>query len=317
MKIENNFRSSFCFKIPIYDILFYDQFYCVYGVYLMSKINAGGEQSLIDDFLIDSWDVSSHVKTHTHDFIELAYLEEGVLLHKCNGISRTIRKGNYFIIDYSISHELQFTGIKSKVINCIFRPGFVDKTLKNCKSFNDVIKGYLIRFDKRCNFTPHSGEIFEDKDGVIFDILRKIDVEYNNYRPASAELIRAYLIEIIILTMRKLNLGHDSQSNDIYFVKESVKKYFNEDLQLSSLASELNISLSHLSRKFKKETGCGFKEYLQQIRIEESCRLLINTEYKIADIALRVGYLDIKYFNKVFRKYKMTSPSEFRIYNAN
>ena len=238
----------------------------------MSVITVGKLQSRIDDFLIDHFTVTEDVASHTHDFIELAYLKEGSLLHICNGVSRNIGRGDFFIIDYTVPHTLQYTGTRSVVINCIFRPCFIDTSLKDCRSFNEVLNNYLIHFDDRCNFRPHSGEIFEDTESEVEAALGKIDHEYFGGGPASVQLIRIYLIEIIILTMRKMRFEFSQCDSDIDYIRDIVRKRFFEDLRLNDIAATLNISVSHISRKFSEFSGCSFKEYLQRMRIEEACR---------------------------------------------
>jgi YesN/AraC family two-component response regulator len=70
--------------------------------------------------------------------------------------------------------------------------------------------------------------------------------------------------------------------------------------------------LQHVSTLFKKEVGVTFQEYVQSVRIKESCRLLINTDQKVADIATKVGYSNIKFFNEVFKRHMEMTPRDFR-----
>ncbi len=53
-------------------------------------------------------------------------------------------------------------------------------------------------------------------------------------------------------------------------------------------------------------------EYAQNIRIEEACKLLKTTDKKVIEIAMSVGYKDLKFFNKVFKRYTDTTPREYR-----
>ncbi|MBE7043722.1 MAG: helix-turn-helix transcriptional regulator [Ruminococcaceae bacterium] len=81
---------------------------------------------------------------------------------------------------------------------------------------------------------------------------------------------------------------------------------------MSQLAKEMNYSLPYLSRHFKEETGMTFSEYVQKVRIEESCRLLANTKKSVIEISQLVGYSDVKFFNQLFKKYKNMTPRSFR-----
>ena len=70
--------------------------------------------------------------------------------------------------------------------------------------------------------------------------------------------------------------------------------------------------MPYLSRKFKETIGISFREYLQNTRIEQSCRLLVNTNKKIIDIAQSVGYDDVNFFTDIFKKKMNITPREFR-----
>ena len=56
----------------------------------------------------------------------------------------------------------------------------------------------------------------------------------------------------------------------------------------------------------------GFLEYLQRIRLEQSCRLLEHSDRSIPEIAALCGYGDIKSFNRLFREALNMTPREFR-----
>ncbi|WP_044480179.1 response regulator [Paenibacillus antibioticophila] len=92
---------------------------------------------------------------------------------------------------------------------------------------------------------------------------------------------------------------------------EIVEGRLNEDLSLHSLAELLYVNSSYLSRLFKKETGDSFSAYVQARRMERAKELLLG-EAKVYDAAHAVGYRDISYFAKVFRKYWGVAPSELK-----
>jgi two-component system response regulator YesN len=56
----------------------------------------------------------------------------------------------------------------------------------------------------------------------------------------------------------------------------------------------------------------GFNDYLTQLRIEESQKLLAETNLPVKEIAVRVGYLDEKYYSKLFKKATGIKPTEYR-----
>lgn len=95
-----------------------------------------------------------------------------------------------------------------------------------------------------------------------------------------------------------------------------MKENYSRQLSLDEVAAAANVSGKYLSRIFPDEMGMGFNEYLTQIRMEASEKLLAETNMSIKEIALAVGYLDEKYYSKLFKKLKGIKPTEYRrIYN--
>jgi two-component system response regulator YesN len=69
---------------------------------------------------------------------------------------------------------------------------------------------------------------------------------------------------------------------------------------------------TYFSVVFKKETGMNFLEYLTDVRIREAKRLLSDPRKTIADVALEVGYNDVKHFSRVFTRSTGLHPSKYR-----
>jgi two-component system response regulator YesN len=109
-------------------------------------------------------------------------------------------------------------------------------------------------------------------------------------------------------------LENERRSSSHQMVKrilETVDQMLGEDLSLHSLAERLYVNSSYLSRLFKKETGESFSGYVLSCRMERAKELL-QGEAKVYDAANAVGYRDISYFAKVFRKYWGMAPSELK-----
>ena len=88
--------------------------------------------------------------------------------------------------------------------------------------------------------------------------------------------------------------------------------YSDHELYIDQIAKHVHMSPNYLSTLFKKETGKTIGSYLTEIRLEQSCKLLPQTERKLSDIALEVGYTDTNYYSKLFKKYYHMTPSEYR-----
>ena len=104
-----------------------------------------------------------------------------------------------------------------------------------------------------------------------------------------------------------------SKNNEL--VKKAIiyiSDHFSEPITLEDVASHVHLHPSYFSTTFKHSTGSSFKEYLNMVRIEESKRLLANTDFSIIDIAVATGFDDQSYFSKVFKKLTGLTPKQFR-----
>lgn len=104
-----------------------------------------------------------------------------------------------------------------------------------------------------------------------------------------------------------------SKGNEI--IKKAIRyisQNFSRNLTLDEVADHVHLNSAYFSTLFKQSTGSSFKEYLNMVRIEESKRLLSNTDYSIIDISLATGFEDQSYFSKVFKKYTGLTPKQYR-----
>ncbi|MEI2395648.1 MULTISPECIES: response regulator [Paenibacillus] len=91
-----------------------------------------------------------------------------------------------------------------------------------------------------------------------------------------------------------------------------IKEHFYEDLSLEKMASVVFLNPAYFSQLFKQKTGQGYKEYVTSLRLEQAKLLLLNPKLKLAEIAERVGYQDMRHFTQMFRKKYQLTPTEYR-----
>jgi AraC-like DNA-binding protein len=124
------------------------------------------------------------------------------------------------------------------------------------------------------------------------------------------------VLPVLIILLRK-KAKADVQPDALKsYVDQSMdiirSEYSDPDLSMQKVAHKLNISRSHLSNQFKKETGKSFPQYLTDIRLEKAKELLKTTNMRISEIAFKVGYSSYEYFNSAFTKALNISPGDFR-----
>ncbi|MGL5649689.1 MAG: response regulator [Clostridium sp.] len=145
-----------------------------------------------------------------------------------------------------------------------------------------------------------------------------LEEEFNLYsfieKMTSLEEVEDILKRLGIGINRKIK-GRRINSSKVLIeeAKKYIKENFNDsELSVEQVCSHLHVSSTYFSTLFKKEIGTSFVNYLTDIRLEESIRLLNTTEDKAYMIALKVGYAQANYFSYVFRKRYGVAPSKYR-----
>ncbi|MFC4698334.1 response regulator transcription factor [Enterococcus aquimarinus] len=90
------------------------------------------------------------------------------------------------------------------------------------------------------------------------------------------------------------------------------KNFTNPDISLNMVAEEVALSPSHFSTIFSQSMGKTFIDYLTEQRINHAKRLLTETNLRLTEITMRIGYNDPNYFSFLFKKKQGMSPSEYR-----
>ncbi len=116
------------------------------------------------------------------------------------------------------------------------------------------------------------------------------------------------LCETLFLSIKTFS----SYSKHIHLARRYIQEHYsNTELQLSDIASYVEISKNHLSSEFTKETGETISEYISSVRIRHAKKLLSETNLKIYEVAERVGFSNTETFNRTFKKLTGQTPTTF------
>ena len=123
----------------------------------------------------------------------------------------------------------------------------------------------------------------------------------------------------------KLNFYSDDMRNEAMptvscdskqsLVKESLEyidKHYQEQMSVSDISRELGTSTSYLSRIFKESTGETIIRTINNKRIEKAKVYLAETDYKVYEIADILGFENVTYFSRFFKKHTGMSPKEYK-----
>lgn len=249
-----------------------------------------------------------HVESenHSHPYYELLY----------------VRSGNftYFIDDEIIPVEPKTIILTNK--NTIHKARLYEEGDSTyfvirfySTSLDDALSDTLLNLFKFRRFSV------DEKDFSLIDLLfSKIYKEFKNKSAGCDIMLKYELGEILITLSRLISMNNSTLANrhTPTIIEESVK-YINSlvgtpeinEITLTSVAEKFFMSPTHFSRKFKQETGFGFKEYIISAKILFAKNLMHSTNYSITKIALMSGFDDSNYFSTVFKNHESISPRAY------
>ncbi len=151
---------------------------------------------------------------------------------------------------------------------------------------------------------------------ILDSIINEINLSRSDY----LDMVHINLYELLILLKRNGAISPEDMKvwlgkqriwhidDVIHYVTEN----FDSSFSLDDLASRCALNSTYFSRAFKEHAGVPLFEFINRIRIDRACLLLKNSTMTILDIAFSVGYNNVSFFNRYFKKLNRMSPGEYR-----
>lgn len=253
---------------------------------------------------------------HYHPELELVYIVESYGKRIIGNSVENFEAGDMVFLGADIPHvwlndEIYYRGIgnlKAKAIVVyfnkeIFGPSFYElkETQKILAFFNRATRGLHITGKTNKVVAQKLIKLLAKKDFEVivglFEIL-SILCESNNTSFINTE---SYMPVID-------NAGANRLSAVFKYVKENYK----EEIRLSTVAKLANLSTPSFCRLFKLKLNKSFLEYLNEVRISKACKLLLETDLSMSEIAYECGYKTASNFNKLFKKITAVTPKAYK-----
>ena len=248
-----------------------------------------GRYAITDISVIDQtnlWSVCDHAGGRIYNGFIL--FKNGSCNYEWNGNRIPVGKGTLIYLPTGSKHKVT---AKERSLN-FYRINF---------TVRDVQSGEIVVFSD----TPKV--ITQDTPMAVFGICENMcrwslsDKEVFKNLSAIAEILDFVL--------------HNLKSTDISRISpavEYIENHFTEDFTISALANICYISEAHLFRLFKEELGTSPVEYKNILRIKRAQQLLCDPECSIGDISAMVGFENLCYFSRTFKKIVGYNPSQYR-----
>lgn len=258
------------------------------------------EESLYqNDYIIhkDNKEYGTNFPTfHYHNCYEIYILKSGIR-------TLIIDSNVYVTTDYDVA---------------MIKPGEIHRSFGDtpysgiCVNFTD---SYLLKF-----FTKNAvNELLSCFTKPIISIDEHGIKEIEAYQKLTIENPnRKYIYLSMILDILHTYSEKIEHKNPLSYESElsPIMRYLNENYMdisnLEQVSSALYMSKNYLCALFKKQTGMTIIYYLNSLRINKACTKLQKSNKPIHDIGIECGFESNAYFNRVFKKFMGTTPSEFR-----
>lgn len=253
---------------------------------------------------------------HYHPELELVYIIESYGKRIIGNSVENFEAGDMVFLGSNLPHvwlndELYYNGISKLKAKCIvvyfnkeiFGPIFyeLEQTSKIGTLFSNAERGLSIHGKTNESIAQKLEELTQKKDFDIivglFEILSIL---------ASSE-------EFTFINNEAYSFSNNQLKTDrLSEVYKYVKEHYMEDITLNEISKIANLSPPSFCRLFKSKTKKHFVEYLAEVRIAQSCKLIMETDMSIATIAYSCGYKTASNFNKIFKKVTGFTPMEYK-----
>ena len=259
---------------------------------------------------------STVLDCHWHDELEFLTVTEGKAIFQIDSVYYEVLKGQAILIESGEIHAgFRLDGSSCSFSAVVFNPGLL------CSRTFDVLQSKYIDpvLKRQYLLSKHiKGENRWEKEALaqLSQIILSGSTKSDTYElEVKAHL---YLLLSIIIKNSSMAVGKEySQAN---YQAERIKaalKYIQENyankISTKDVSEYLNVSEGHFCRLFKQLVKKTPMDYLNYYRVNKAARLLQDTDKKVIDVAMEVGFDNFSYFISTFKHYILCTPSKYRI----
>jgi len=244
--------------------------------------------------------VTERMQPHKHPYYELNFMTNGRTKMEINGQLFEYSSFDFILIPPNTYHVLNQSA---------------------SKKFDNYIIWFSATDDGKKQLPQDKIIKLHDYNGIVETLCSEIYLTYKKSKMADQNLISYYLSAVLYHMNKGLMIDiKEKEDNEEPFKK--ILKYMNRNatyghVTIAELAELMNYTPTHFSREFKKRFDITPIEYIINLKINESKKLLKETNDSIKEIAEHLGYSDQLYFSKQFSKVVGSSPSDWKKKNLN
>lgn len=260
---------------------------------------------------------------HSHDFIEIVYFTSGVGTHYVGGKIYEVSSGCVCVMNNNVRHYYGADSDycdKLAVKNLVFYPKLLGCSFDNFLYEFSIKKVGLSEDQAINNAFLHS---LKDPDREIEQYFALIEKELKMKKTNYQQIVKCLVETIILLLVSGRGIiNEEGRYNRSYLKIEESINYLNEHIQnlptMLEVAKRYGLSPEYYSKLFRNFTGKSYIQFVQEMKCNEACRLLVETDYTNETIATMSGFRSLKHFYQQFKKCKGITPREYmKLKNSN
>lgn len=249
---------------------------------------------------------------HTHDYVEMVYMCAGETRHTVNATELTLCTGELLMLGPNARQSIRAAGEGDIAVNFIVRPAFFSGTLpflgEEETPLRRFVAGCLTGENEAGYLLFHVSDILPVQN-LIENLIYTLTEHIPNRRGILQSTMGLLFAQLLNHT-EALQFESRSQ-NAVLSVLRSIEEHY-ADGSLSAVAAKLHYDLPYLSRMIRQTTGKNYTELVQEKRLSQAGWLLRNTDRRVDEISLSVGYENVSYFHRLFAARFGCSPKKYR-----
>ncbi|MCM1257536.1 MAG: AraC family transcriptional regulator [Roseburia sp.] len=255
----------------------------------------------------------SSVPLHWHEEMEIIYIKKGHGQIMVDLENHLVSAGTLVLILPRQLHSIgQYEDFSMEYENIIFHPDILlSKKSDDCSSdfllplFTNMISLPTLITPELPNYKMLA-KCIDGADEICKTYPKAFQFAIKSQLFSFFFLLFSTCTDMAILPKNKRSLDKMKQ------IIKYIECNYMEKITIADIASEIGVSSSHFMKFFKNTMGTSFIDYLNEYRLAMASRLLLSSDASVLDIANEVGFDNLSYFNRLFKKRFGMTPSNYR-----
>ena len=266
---------------------------------------------------------------HSHEYLEIMYVNSGsvtIRISKVDNVkqveTRTLTQGQFIFLQPNLFHQMIIEKDKTAFVYNIefIQVDINNELIQNIQSIINVDFRKLFTDTKLSNFiNSESGYIIASDSSQVGTAIKEL-ILATEQRKKNNEDFLSVIIKEINLLVEISNCIVNKKLGEISYIRKAnsyIMENYQRKITIDEIAEHVNISKSYLEHQYKKQMGQTILGFVNLLRVQKACKLLVDFNSSINDIAITVGYKDKKQLNYEFKKIIGMTPREYRKKNDN